>query len=213
MPAAERSACVCSGAKPGRSEGCPSLNCRPTARSSPARALPSSAETWAIWSCTWRTSLQRREDRCVIDVGLGVVASRQLEGFAGARLDAVSQQGQDVGLNLGLDQKILDLTERRVSLGLVQLGVGAGPLFGLENTGLVLLVIDRQVETDEETHVGHAAGGLGRDGVGFLHIHVGHAEGDVRVKPLSGQLDGLLVARDGGEAALAARGEAKVPSS
>ena len=35
-----------------------SLMCLPTARSRPASALPSSAETWAIWSCTWSTSLK-----------------------------------------------------------------------------------------------------------------------------------------------------------
>ena len=127
--------------------------------------------------------------------------------------DAVSQQRQDVFLDLGLDHEVLDLTERLVALGLVELGVGAGALFRLENAGLVFLVMDRQVETDEEPDVGHAAGGLGRDGVGFLHIHVGQAKGDVRVKPLLGQLDGLLVARDGGEPALQLGANAAEPSS
>ena len=41
-----------------------------------------------------------------------------------------------------------------------------------------------------------------RDGVGLLHVHVGQAERDVGVEPLAGQLDGLLVAGDRGQAAL-----------
>ena len=42
-----------------RSGGC-SLICTPTARSSDARALPSSASTWAICNWTWSSSRQGR---------------------------------------------------------------------------------------------------------------------------------------------------------
>ena len=118
--------------------GC-SLISQPTARSSPARALPSSASTWAIWSCDLEDLAQRRQHRRVIDVALGIVASGQLHRFAGAGQDAVPEQGEDVLLDLGLHHQVLNLAEGLVPLGFVELGVGDGAFLGLADAGLILL--------------------------------------------------------------------------
>ena len=55
------------------------LSSTPTARSSEARALPSSASTWATWSSTWSTSRQAVISGHVVDVPRPVVAAGELE--------------------------------------------------------------------------------------------------------------------------------------
>ena len=90
-----------------------------------------------------------------------------------------------------------------VPLGIVELGVGDGAVLGLARPRRPnFLLVDRQVEADEQADVGHAAGRLRRDGVGLLHVHVGQPQRDVRIVSLAGQLDGPLVAGDGGQPAL-----------
>ena len=131
-----------------------SLIWQPTARSSDARALPSSASTWAIWISTWSTSRWADRTVAISTLLVLVVALGELQRVPGAGQDAVAEQVQDVLLDPGLRQEVLDLAVGLVALGLVELGVGDGPLLGLADAGPVLLPVDRQVEADEQADVG-----------------------------------------------------------
>ncbi len=115
--------------------------------------------------------------------------------------DRLAEEGDDLTLRTGLGQQVLDLAEGAVALGLVEPGVGHGASLSLANSSGQLAAVDRQVEANEQTDVVVAVGHR-RQGAVRGEVAVIDAEGDVGIVTFAGQLDGLLVASDGGPPAL-----------
>ena len=60
-------------------------------------------------------------------------------------------------------------------------------------------MVDGQIDADEQTDVGLSRGGPGSFGVGLFHVLIDQSNREVGVISFSRQLDGLLVAGDGGQ--------------
>ena len=82
-----------------------------------------------------------------------VIAGRELEHVFGSWQIVPLQERENVLLNPGLHEEILDITMGLVSLCFEELAIGGSSGLGFQNSRGEFLVVDGQIEADEQTDV------------------------------------------------------------